>query len=242
MINDVATVVWKEFRELFSGRGRGKMAPLVLLVIYGLVFPLQAGREWIYSHQVVGFAMGISIFLVLSIVADTFAGERERHTLETLLASRLSDRAILAGKIVTVVLYGWGLTMTSLIVALFAVNLEVGGGRILLYPGPRSAATVALSLLLSILSTGIGVLISLRASTVRQAQQILTIGWIALFVLIFFGAQALPSSLTTRIVDRVKDLSLTNAVIAMIALLIVIDVLVLAVDAARFQRARLILD
>ena len=34
--------------------------------------------------------MWFSLLLVINVVADSFAGERERHTLETLLASRLS--------------------------------------------------------------------------------------------------------------------------------------------------------
>lgn len=242
MIGDVVAIVWKEIHELFSGRGRGKFAPLFLLVIYGVFFPLQSGRAWVDSYQVVGFAMGISVFLVLSIVADTIAGERERHTLETLLASRLSDRAILAGKVTTVVLYGWGLTMASLVVGLATVNLSSGAGHVLLYPGLRAAATVVLSLLLAILSTGIGVLVSLRASTVRQAQQVLTIGWVAFFFLAFFGAQALPASTRDQIINRLDTLSLSTAAIALMVVLLALDVVILFIDAARFQRTRLILD
>ena len=36
-------------------------------------------------------------------IADGIPGERERHTLETLLASRLSDRSILLGKVMAAV-------------------------------------------------------------------------------------------------------------------------------------------
>ncbi len=242
MIGDVLAIVRKEILELFSGGGRGKFAPLLLLAIYGIVFPLQAGRSWVDSYQVVGFAAGISVFLSLSIVADAFAGERERHTLETLLASRLSDLAILVGKIATVVLYGWGLTIASLIVGLVAVNLTVGSGHIMLYPGWRILATVVLSLLLTILSTGIGVIVSLRAATVRQATQILTIGPLAVFFVIFFGLQSLPASLRSDIGNRLKSMGLSTVAIVVLIALLVLDVLILYIDTARFQRARLILD
>ena len=242
MIGDVLAIVRKEILELFSGGGRGKFAPVVLLAIYGIVFPLRAGSSWVNSYEVVGFAASISVFLSLSIVADAFAGERERHTLETLLASRLSDLAILIGKVATVVLYGWGLTLASLIVGLVAVNVVAGSGHIMLYPGWRILATVVLSLLLTILSTGIGVLVSLRATTVRQATQILTIGPLALFFVIFFGLQALPASIRSEIVNRLNSMGLSTVAIMLLVALLAVDSLVLYIDSARFQRARLILD
>ena len=52
--------------------------------------------------------------MVSSLVADSFAGERERHTLETLLASRLPDRAILAGKLLVPVAVAWGAALLAL--------------------------------------------------------------------------------------------------------------------------------
>ncbi len=242
MISDIISIMWKEAHELLSGAGRGKFAPIILLVIYGVVFPLQSGSKWVDSYQMVGFGLGISVFMVLSIVADSIAGERERHTLETLLASRLSDQSILAGKITTVVIYGWGLTMTSLVVGLIAVNVTSGAGHLLLYPGGRAAATAVLSLLLAILSTGIGVLVSLRASTVRQAQQILTIGWVAVFFAFFFGAQSLPPSTRAHLLHWLNSLSMTAAAVVLIILVFVLDLIVLAIDTIKFQRARLILD
>lgn len=242
MINDVRAVVWKEARELLQGGGRGKLAPLILLVIDGIFVPLQAGRRWIDSYQTVGFGLVISVFLVLSIVADTFAGERERHTLETLLASRLSDRAILIGKIGTVVLYGWGLTIVSLITGLIVVNLKLGGGRILLYPTGRAVEAVALTLLVSILGAGIGVLVSLRTSTVRQAQQTLTIGWVALTFLVVFGVRLIAPSTRAQFIHWLDSVGLTTAALGLIGFLVLLDIVVLAIDAAQFQRARLILD
>jgi ABC-2 type transport system permease protein len=242
MISDVSAVVWKEVRELLQGGSRGKFAPLVLLAIYGVFFPLQAGRRWVDSYQMLAFGLGISVFMVLSIVADTFAGERERHTLETLLASKLSDRSILIGKISAVVLYGWGLTMACLLTGLIAVNLKLGGGEILIYPAGRLVATVVMTLFFSILATGIGVLVSLRASTVRQAQQTLTLGWVALIFIVFFGVQLISPATRDHIIHRVESLSLTAAAIAAILLLLVLDVVVLAIDSVKFQRSRLILD
>ena len=242
MIADVRAMIWKESKELMQGGGRGKMMPLILLLIYGVFIPLRAGRAWVDSYQAFAFGVVISVFMVLSVVADSIAGERERHTLETLLASRLSDRSILIGKIAAVVLYGWGLTILSLIAGLIAVNLSVGGGHLLLYPTGRAIATLVVTLLFSILATSTGVLVSLRASTVRQAQQTLSIGWLAIFFFAIFGVQFMSQATRTRLEHRLISLHMTTAVLLAIAVLIVLDVIVLAINAARFQRSRLILD
>lgn len=242
MITDILAMLWKEFHELRQGSGRGKYAPFILVLIYGVFFPLQAGRSWVDSYQMVGFGLGISVFMVLSVVADSIAGERERHTLETLLASRLSDRSILIGKIGSVVLYGWGLTLLSLIVGLIVVNLSAGGGHLLLYPAGRAITAVVLTFLLCILATGIGVLVSLRSSTVRQAQQMLTVGWVVLIFLALFGVQLMSPSTRLRLEHRLSTAQLTTVVIVAALVLILLDVLVLALNAARFQRSRLILD
>jgi ABC-2 type transport system permease protein len=96
--------------------------------------------------------------------------------------------------------------------------------------------------LFAVLSTSIGVLVSLRASTVRQAQQTLSIGWLAIFFLAIFGVQLISSATRARLEHRLNSLQLTTAVLLVIAVLIVLDAIVLAINAARFQRSRLILD
>mgnify|MGYP001029215359 CR=1 FL=1 len=242
MISDILAMVWKEFHELRQGGGRGKYAPFILVLIYGVFFPLQTGRSWVDSYQMVGFGLGISVFMVLSVVADSIAGERERHTLETLLASRLADRSILIGKIVSVVLYGWGLTILSLIVGLVVVNLSAGGGHVLLYPAGRAITAVVLTFLLCVLATGVGVLVSLRSSTVRQAQQMLMISWMVLIFVAVFGVQLMSPATRLRLENRLTNTQVTTLVVGAALILILLDVIVLAINAARFQRSRLILD
>ncbi len=242
MINDVRAVVWKEARELLQGGSRGRFAPLILLIIYGVVFPIQAGSSWVDSYQMLALALILPVFLVLAVVADTFAGERERHTLETLLASRLSDRAILIGKIGAVVIYGWGLTVASLVVALLVVNVTAGAGHLLFYSAGRSVALFVLTFLMALFGATAGVLVSLRASSVRQAQQTLTIGWIAIVFLLVFAVRDLPATSRAHLLHWFNGLNLTEGAIALIVGLVLIDAVVLAIDAVKFRRARLILD
>jgi ABC-2 type transport system permease protein len=63
---------------------------------------------------------------VIILISDAIAGERERHTLETLLASRISDQAILLGKVLVTVGYNWGMTLFCLLLGSVVVNLSQG--------------------------------------------------------------------------------------------------------------------
>ena len=88
MIADILTVAWKELREMLmfgDSRGRSKLSLLVILVVFGVVIPLQSGRDWVTSPVSAMVWAWMPYMWVYSVVADSFAGERERHTLEALL-------------------------------------------------------------------------------------------------------------------------------------------------------------
>ena len=102
MIRDMLTVARKEWKEsLFSGSGLkgGRMGILVMLVVFGVVLPANSGLAWITSPALLVAWAWVPLMLISGVVADSFAGERERHTLETLLASRLSDESIWRGEL-----------------------------------------------------------------------------------------------------------------------------------------------
>ena len=70
-----------------------------MIAVFGVFLPLQNGASWVTSPITMVYWAWMPLMLVTGVIADSFAGERERHTLETLLASRLPDRAILLGKV-----------------------------------------------------------------------------------------------------------------------------------------------
>ncbi len=245
MIADVQTVIWKEFKELFAQRTglRGGMAGLlVLLAVFGIFMPLQTGRAWVESPAVLIYWAWMPLFFVSGVVADSFAGERERHTLETLLASRLSDRAILLGKIGAAVGYGWGLMLASLLLGVVTVNIAHGQGKFLFYPAGTALAIFILGLLAACLAASAGVLISLRAPTARQAQQTLSIAIMLLLFVPIFGIQALPVEWKAYLVRMMLAADLTRVVLIVMTILLTLDTGLFAAAMARFQRARLILD
>lgn len=244
MMVDTLTMVKKEWREILllgPGLRGGRLSLLVLLVVFGIFLPLQSGPEWLESPLNLFIWGWVPFLLVGGVVADSFAGERERHTLETLLASRLSDRAILAGKILATVTYGWGITMACMLVALITVNIVHGGGRLLLFPWKIGIAAVTASLLVSFLAASLGVLVSLRSATVRQAQQVFSLAFIVLFIPLFL-LPLLPEEWRLKIMQTLSQVDVESIILGVLFLLLVLDLGLLVAALRRFQRTRLILE
>jgi ABC-2 type transport system permease protein len=189
-MNDIWTMIWKETKDsVLQGGLSALIRPLLLIGILGIVLPLRLGLQWLaLTPPVVGLVLYIPLTVILSFVGDAIAGERERHTLETLLASRISDRAILLGKIIVTTGYAWGTALIGLLLGLVVANLSKGQGSWEFYTHvDLLLEALALSLLASLLGVSGGVLISMRSATVRQAQQILIV---ATLVLVGGGALA----------------------------------------------------
>jgi len=196
-MNDLLTMMWKEAKDLlFQGGWRALIRPVLLVGILGVYLPLQFGLQWLALSPIeIAVILWIPFSVIISFIGDAIAGERERHTLETLLASRISDRAILLGKVIVTVGYAWGMALVSLLVGLVLVNLFHGDDRWAFYhPFDLFLEVLALSLLCCVLGASAGVLISLRSATVRQAQQILSIGTLVLIFGGVFAMQALPAT------------------------------------------------
>jgi ABC-2 type transport system permease protein len=237
-MNDIWTMIWKETKDsLLQGGWSAVIRPLLLIGILGIGFPWRLGLQWLaLTPLVMGLVLYIPFIVILSFVGDAIAGERERHTLETLLASRISDRAILLGKIIVTVGYAWGTALIGLLLGLIVANLSKGQGSWEFYTHfDLFLEALALSLLASLLGVSGGVLISLRSATVRQAQQMLIV---ATLVLVGGGVLALKA------VPAQAISSLSNSQIWLIAMavLAVLDAILLGVSLVSFRRSRLILS
>lgn len=247
MINDIMTIVGKEIKEILNARGNkrgGLLSLLVILGMFGIYMPLMSGPDWVETPISLFYWLWLPFLLVSSTIADAIAGERERHTLETLLASRVSDSAILLGKIAATLLYGWGLTMVVMFISLVVVNIAFGipNGTFYIYEMIVLSTILIFSFLVALLSAGIGIIVSLRAETVRQAQQTVSMG----FMIIFFGflliIQFLPDELNALVLGWIQSANWAKLGFLAIVVLGVVDASLLRIARARFQRAKLILD
>jgi ABC-2 type transport system permease protein len=245
MINDLLSVMWKERKGLFRVQGRKSQAILTILmpVLLAIYLPWQEGLDWF--HNALSFVLAILLpFMIVGIsIPDSFAGERERNTLATLLASRLSDRAILFGKITVSVLFAWLVTVAVLLMSAVTVNVLHWDGGVRFFTGTVILADLGLSFFVALLTAGAGVLISLRSSTVQSAQQaLMSILMVPLVLIQIAGLVVLQmSGGREQLKEFFVRLQLGEVALILVGGLAMIDLILIAAAWARFQRSRLIL-
>jgi ABC-2 type transport system permease protein len=238
MLHDIRTVFWKECRSAL--RHRGTLARYVSLLLAPLllstIFPITWGPDWVNKLPPLILAFITPTLLVGIMIPDSFAGERERQTLSTLLASRLPDRAILVGKLLLPVAVGWGMGLAVVLWSAVLVNLVHGEGHLLFFSPPIGWGSLALTFLMATLTAGAGVLASMRAQTVQQAAQYLML----MLLVPAIAVQVLPLLFREQISAFIGTVDGPQALAIVLAVLAVLDVVVWIAAVARFRRARLL--
>ena len=240
-MENIGLVLKKEVKEWLHGQDiRTTLFQLVFLVgVFGVLVPLRStGELGRFLPLVIAF---LPVFLVSNFIADSFAGERERGTLETLLATPLPDYAIFVGKVLAGVTYAWGYTLLVLVASLVTSGLVRG---VMLAPFTVLTTLVG-ALLMAVLIGTFGALVSIRARSVRSAQQMLGLPLMALFLGIGFGvpalARILPRTWLVQLAPLLHQVTGRTAIGLTLLLLVLIDGGLLAIALQRFQRSRLIL-
>ncbi|MEK6975336.1 MAG: ABC transporter permease subunit [Candidatus Thermoplasmatota archaeon] len=245
----VRTVLWKELRETFRGGSRpmvglilgGVMAALLAIFIpIVMSFGVETSHRWVYVFGVAGsmsaFAAFMGFFGPMATVVDSFAGERERHTLETLLATPLTDRAILWGKVIAQYVGVW-MTVAILAVASSATATIIAGlpGLVVLplvLVGGLVGSTVTATLMV-----GLGSLISLRAPTVKKGQE-----WLgyAMFPIFFLPMMLGPLFTMGGGGLREKLIAGLAFAIGLPVLIVLLGIIFMVLLFTRFRRDRLV--
>jgi ABC-2 type transport system permease protein len=225
------------------GAGAGGIRPfLVLVVMFAVFIPRSMGSTWT-GLPAIAIASLVALMGVLTIIPDSFAGERDRKTLETLLTSRLSDRAILLGKIAAVVVIGLGGVVVMLIVSLVVVNVGSHHGGLILYSPLEIAAALGAAALAGSLLANIGVLASLRAPSVMAAQKVMGLGVFAIGALGSALVTTLPDGFKTTL-ERLAEQAGTESPVVLVAVavvvLVVVNVALFAVTTRLFRRPKLV--
>jgi ABC-type Na+ efflux pump permease subunit len=187
-----SVVLSKELREQYLNGGRPAWSLVingVLMLLFAVGAPIFFAGGPFSALEAALLAAGVVFCLICFLaligpmvnVVDLLAGERERHTLETLLSTPVSRGALFAGKALSALLPVVAMSVLStvastlLLASLFGVTgFLVGLGLILV--GALGAAFVAT------LITGLGLWISASAVTVKQGQQWLSYAIIPIFI------------------------------------------------------------
>jgi ABC-2 type transport system permease protein len=240
MFDDILTLAWKERKSQFRVRGSRMRFVTMLLspLLLATVFPITWGPEWLAQLPPLVVSAITSVILVAVMVPESIAGERERHTLETLLASRLPDRAILFGKLLVPLVVGWGAAVIANLWSVVVVNLAHWEGEILFFTLPIALGSLALSFLMALLTAGAGIFVSLKAATAQEATQMLMFAILIPPMLL----QVIPMLFRDQMARFLDVVNGQQLLLIVLAVLVVLDAAVLLAAVARFQRARLILD
>lgn len=172
-MNDLITVVWKEWKSIFRTKERRTQSLMLIILpicIFGVAVPWMYAHEWLEAYHPVLASAAIPVLLILMLAPDSFAGERERHTLPTLLASRLPDKAILWGKVIWNSVFAWGFVVAILMLGLTTANITIAEG-FSFYSMRVLFSSLGLGMLMTLMAVGIIIPISLRSSTVQEAIQ-----------------------------------------------------------------------
>lgn len=240
------TVFWKEMREQYLRGGR-PVATLIItgvvIVLFGLVAPFviagtfrPSTRAAAVTGELLGGIALVSFFSMMTPIAvavDAIAGERERHTLETLLASPLRDRAIVLGKA------GAILAVVGAQAALYVVCASISAIVLLGVPGLLIAAIILVAVpagafLTSTYTTGLGFLLSLRAPTVKQGQQ-----WLGYAMMPFFFLPGLSGVLGGLLFGKSPVATIVAGILAAVVFL-GLNALWWTLLRTRFRRDRLL--
>ncbi len=176
-MRDILIVARKEFREQVRRR-RDVFRYLWFAVIFGGLFPLSSlgqGRAALVAASLLWLAYAGTITSSSATVGAFFL-ERQRGTLETLLATPLSDLAIFAGKVAFGLCISLLALVTAVAVELVAVNVALhvaaagrpGAGLFILPPLACFALFVTGPLVL-LYNISVSTLISLRVRHIRTA-------------------------------------------------------------------------
>jgi len=246
MYKDILAVMWKESKGLLrynSSRWKSVIILLTPIGLFGILFPLQFRDGWLTSYWSVIVALVTPMMLIATTISESFAGERERHTLETLLASQLPDGAILLGKLLVSILFGWGMTLFLLLVSLVVVNILTWDGGLRIYQPEILGIDLSASFLMSGMVANLGILISLRSPTVQSAAQSLMLMLFMPFLLLQAVVFLLPTFLPAEVVKGyLAKLDFLNIALVILGVMLIATLGLLLGAFSRFKRSKLILS
>jgi ABC-type Na+ efflux pump permease subunit len=133
------------------------------------------------------FFLIIPIMSSSVIASDSFAGEKERNTLEALLATPLTDSELLLGKILVSFIPGMGVTILGAILYFGTVDYLTADifGSFILPTVPWLVMLFVLSPAISLLGIGVAVIVSSKVKGFKEAQQLSAVLIVPVLALLF---------------------------------------------------------
>jgi ABC-type Na+ efflux pump permease subunit len=197
-----SVIFWRELREALADRAFIRRSVFSIIALPALLFILdiKSAAPFVLATATPSLLMaGVTGgAFTWSVTLDSFVGERDRKTLETLLATPVSLLELLGGKVAANVAVAMVYSLLSFF--LVAVGLQVSTRlRGLVYaPSPWTLGRMVVVIaMLSVLMVEIMVVISSQSRSTRAAQAVLVFPFTAVyFPTIIWGARliSLPAA------------------------------------------------
>ncbi len=165
------------------------------------------------------------IFLTMPIItatviaADSFAGEKERKTAESLLSTPATDMELLTGKTLASLVPAVALTLAVyLIYALITNYLTVNAFGLAVFPNILWYMMLANSPFLALTTIGLIVLVSSRVKNIKEAQQISSLLVLPILVIPFISVFNVATLNFWFLFDMMVGLIITSAIVLLISI------------------------
>ena len=248
MFAEIIAIMWKEWRQLLQRAG-GNLSVFVLrmlfsLAIFTLIIPVTVKDGAIVDYSWNQIWITIPLIIVLGLISFSFAGERETHTLPTLLASPLSDRALVLGKMSLPVVYGSICPLIVSLCLLVRINIFNSHSDLILYSSESFISGILTSLLVAILIATLGVYTSMKAPTIRQAQtSLLLTTFIVIFlpaILLVITGILIPNNIRQNLLAISQNLNSPTVTAISLLFFAIFDLMLIVLLLKWFDRDRLL--
>ncbi|HIE30285.1 TPA: hypothetical protein EYP66_23740 [Candidatus Poribacteria bacterium] len=201
-MKNVTVICRKELLEI--SRDKKFIIPCLLMPVgmpvmfYFMTLGTMIGYMFSLGLMLLGL---LAAMFSLGIAVESFVGEKERKTIEPLLATPLSELELFVGKCLSATILPVVATYVaeSIFIGLMALHFVLVGEKFTMSPG-QILFIIILMPLLALFTCSFAVIISTRWSSVKSANQFSTIIVMFPLMLLFnFGPMILPSNKMRRV-------------------------------------------
>jgi hypothetical protein len=163
------------------------------LLALGILLPWHLSFDFLDAMVLLAYAC-LPALLVAPVVAESFAGDRER---EQIPATSEERRRSMYAKVAAGALYGWISALVALVLGIATVNLSFT--RWILPPALLAIDLVLMSLAVSVSAASIAAAVSVRARSAKHAKRTLRQGFLLLLVLVVYYSRFMPVEWKRRV-------------------------------------------
>lgn len=156
------------------------------LLALGILLPWHLSFDFLDSMVLVAYAC-LPALLVAPVVAESFAGDRERAQIPAGVEER---RRLLYAKVAAGALYGWISALLALVMGLVTVSLS--STRWILPPALLAIDLALMSLAVSVSTASISAAVSVGARSAKYAKRTLRQSFLLLLVLVIYYSRFMP--------------------------------------------------